>query len=54
MTGDAMRTVFVINGPNLNLLGTRQPEIYRNETFEDIEARCLATCAAQNARLFFR
>jgi 3-dehydroquinate dehydratase-2 len=36
------RTVRVINGPNLNLLGTREPEIYGYDTLEDIAQRCQA------------
>ncbi len=41
-----MATVLVLNGPNLNLLGTRQPEIYGSRTLEDID-RELVDAAAE-------
>lgn len=34
--------VYVLNGPNLNLLGKRQPKIYGHETLADVEAECRA------------
>ena len=36
------RLVFILNGPNLNLLGKRQPHIYGHETLADVERDCLA------------
>ena len=37
------RTVFVLNGPNLNLLGKREPSIYGPDTLADVEALCRST-----------
>lgn len=34
--------IYILNGPNLNLLGKRQPEIYGHETLSDVEALCHA------------
>lgn len=49
----AARTVFVLNGPNLNLLGKRQPEIYGHETLADVAARCTARGEALDLTVAF-
>jgi 3-dehydroquinate dehydratase-2 len=48
-----VQEIFVLNGPNLNLLGTREPGIYGSMTLADIERR-LAERAGARARLSFR
>ncbi len=46
--------VFLLNGPNLNLLGRREPAIYGADTLGDIEARCAARAGALGLALDFR
>jgi 3-dehydroquinate dehydratase-2 len=43
--------VILVNGPNLGLLGTRQPELYGSATLQEIESRLSATCSAQGTHL---
>ncbi len=49
-----MNVVHVLNGPNLNLLGTREPGTYGTLTLADIEARLAARCQAGGLSLVFR
>ena len=54
MWGCIVPTVFILNGPNLNLLGVRDPSIYGRDTLADIEERCLARVAALDLQIDFR
>ena len=47
------RLVFVLNGPNLNLLGKRQPHIYGHETMADVERDCRAVAAGLGLEIRF-
>ena len=46
--------VFILNGPNLNLLGEREPEIYGHTSLPDIEERCRRRAAERGLALEFR
>jgi 3-dehydroquinate dehydratase-2 len=48
------QTVMVLNGPNLNLLGTREPGVYGSHTLDDVRQMCEATAAQHGLTLDFR
>lgn len=54
MTRPDRPTILVINGPNLDMLGTRQPEVYGHDTLADVEALCRKTGDAAGVDIDFR
>lgn len=49
-----MKKISIFNGPNLNLLGTREPEVYGSQTLDDIKNLCLNFCNEYGLTLEFR
>jgi 3-dehydroquinate dehydratase II len=50
----AQATILILNGPNLNMLGVREPEIYGRDTIADIEAACAERAAELDLAIDFR
>lgn len=46
--------VLVLNGPNLNRLGKREPEIYGSETLDDVKQKCISLASQFNATVDFK
>lgn len=48
------RSIYILNGPNLNLLGLREPEIYGAQTLEDVRQMCETAASAKGMEIVFR
>jgi 3-dehydroquinate dehydratase-2 len=48
------KTIYVLNGPNLNLLGSREPQIYGRSTLKDVETLCRRTADSHGFSIDFR
>jgi 3-dehydroquinate dehydratase-2 len=48
------KPIYVLNGPNLNLLGVREPNIYGTTTLDQVKALCEARAAAHGLEIVFR
>ena len=54
MTQVQPKPIYVLNGPNLNLLGTREPEVYGRDTLADVQAACEAKAREIGVAIEFR
>src|SRR5690242_20994189 len=48
------KPIYVLNGPNLNLLGSREPEVYGKDTLDDVKAKCEAKAKSLGFAIDFR
>jgi 3-dehydroquinate dehydratase-2 len=48
------KPIYILNGPNLNLLGQREPEIYGTSTLGDVEALCAEVCTEHGYTIVFK
>ena len=53
MSESSTRRILVLNGPNLNLLGTREPGVYGSQTLADVQLLCEETAAAEGFAVEF-
>jgi len=49
-----LKTILILNGPNLNLLGTREPAVYGSQTLADVQALCESAALANGFTVDFR
>ena len=49
-----MKPIYILNGPNLNMLGLREPDTYGTETLEDLRKRCETRAKALGLSVDFR
>ena len=54
LSAQMAKTIYVLNGPNLNLLGTREPHIYGRSTLADVEKLCRSTAERHGFAVVFR
>jgi len=54
MPGQLQKTIYILNGPNLNLLGSREPEIYGSQTLDDIKSMVESHVADTGFSIDFR